>query len=294
MTSQTASTAETAEAAPSLARRLWAAIEPLHAIVYFDPRQADIARNLGLRGWWMGYFAARFAPLGPIGPEPATAMAYGFAPAMVAKHLPEAWARATPADALQARLDSATAALRSTFTAPDHIDAMTELADRLTEAVQGCWHEGRPLSAGWAGLQLDPAADPITRLWLQTTILREHRGDGHVLAAVGQGLRGLDATITLVATGAVNRSILQDNRGWSDVDWDASVARLQSSGWLTPDGAARRALVEATTDQLAQGPIDQVGLDAIERIIGLAAPLARHLIDQGALPVPNPIGVPRL
>ena len=29
------------------------------------PLQAEVARDLGLRGWWMGYFAARFAPLGP-------------------------------------------------------------------------------------------------------------------------------------------------------------------------------------------------------------------------------------
>ena len=151
---------------PSLARRLWAATEPLHAIVYFDPRQAEIARHLGLRGWWMGYFAARFAPLGPVGPEPATAMAYGFAPAMVAKHLPEAWERVSPADALAARLDSATAALTATFTAPEQIDAVGELADLLTEAVQGCWFEGRPLSAGWAGVQLDDHAHPFTRLWL--------------------------------------------------------------------------------------------------------------------------------
>lgn len=288
-----------AEPAPSLARRLWATIEPLHAIVYFDPRQAEIARGLGLKGWWMGYFAARFAPLGPIGPEPATAMAYGFAPAMVAKHLPAAWELATPGDVVEARLRSATEALTATFTQPDHISALTELADLLTEAVGGCWFEGRPLAAGWAGVRLPDTAHPFTRLWLAATILREHRGDGHVLAAVGQGLRGLDATITLVATGAVTRAILQDNRGWNDEDWEASIARLRTSGWLdaeghlTPDGLTRRALVETTTDHLAQGPIDQVGPDAIEQIIGLAAPLACHLIDQGALPIPNPIGVPR-
>ncbi len=224
------------EPTPSLARRLWAAIEPLHAIVYFDPNQRQVAENLGLRGWWMGYFASRFAPLGPIGPEAATAMAYGFSPAMVAKSLPEAWERATPADVLQARLESATAALAATFTTPEQVRALTELADRLTEAVQGCWYEGRPLSAGWAGVQLEESTHPFTRLWLQATILREHRGDGHVLAAVHQGLRGLDATLTLIATGAVNRSILQSNRGWSDDEWEASLSRLQSSGWLDGRG----------------------------------------------------------
>ena len=227
-------------------------------------------------------------------------MAYGFAPAMVAKSLPEAWDRASPAAALGARLDSASAALAATFTTPEQIAALTELADLLPAAVEGCWYEGRPLSAGWAGVRLEGSTHPFTKVWLQTTILREHRGDGHVLAAVEQGLRGLDATITLVATGDVDRAILQKNRGWSDDDWEASVDRLRAGGWLddeshlSPEGRARREILEAHTDQLAQGPIDQVGPEAIERIIGLAAPLARHLIDQGALPVPNPIGVPRL
>jgi hypothetical protein len=39
------------------ARRLWAALEPLHDVVYFADgvRPAGIA--LGLRGFWMTYFA---------------------------------------------------------------------------------------------------------------------------------------------------------------------------------------------------------------------------------------------
>ncbi|NUU24879.1 MAG: hypothetical protein HOV68_25740, partial [Streptomycetaceae bacterium] len=41
------------------ARRLWAGVEPIHALVYFAPEVADAAKDLGLRGWWMGYFAGR-------------------------------------------------------------------------------------------------------------------------------------------------------------------------------------------------------------------------------------------
>ena len=161
--------------------------------------------------------------------------------------------------------------------------------------VRGAAAVGRV--GGCRARRLGPPLHPV---WLQATILREHRGDGHVLAAVGQDLRGLDATITLVATGAVTRSILQHNRGWSDADWDASVARLRASGWLNDrgrphprrrgpagDGGGRHRSAGPRTSSTKSGP------DAIERIIDLAAPLARHLIDQGALPIPNPIGVPR-
>ncbi|WP_428839468.1 helix-turn-helix domain-containing protein, partial [Amycolatopsis pretoriensis] len=66
---------------PSPARRLWAAVEPLHAVVYFAPETAAAAKEAGLRGYWMGYFAGRLAPLGPVGPVPATAVLFGFAPA---------------------------------------------------------------------------------------------------------------------------------------------------------------------------------------------------------------------
>ena len=79
------------------ARRLWAALEPLHDVVYFADgvRPAGIA--LGLRGFWMTYFAFRAAPLGPVPAPPVVAVFAGFHPAMVAKALPDAWSRTTPA-----------------------------------------------------------------------------------------------------------------------------------------------------------------------------------------------------
>ncbi|MDX6342762.1 MAG: hypothetical protein QOH87_2900, partial [Trebonia sp.] len=64
----------------TLARRFWAAIEPIHSVVYFAPEPLEAARKTGLRGFWMSYFASRVAPLGAL-PAPAVeAMTYGFAP----------------------------------------------------------------------------------------------------------------------------------------------------------------------------------------------------------------------
>lgn len=51
------------------------------------------------------------------------------------------------------------------------------------------------------------APEPTT----PATLLREHRGDGHVLFA---------------ATGAVDRSTLQPNRGWTDDEWQHHERRL--------------------------------------------------------------------
>ena len=97
---------------PKLARRLLDRFEPVHGVTYFAPEVREALDGLGYKGYWMGYFAARSAPLGQVPPEVVTAIFYNFAPARVAKALPAAWAIAGPEDALRVRLDTAVAALR--------------------------------------------------------------------------------------------------------------------------------------------------------------------------------------
>ena len=55
------------------ARRLWATLETIHDVVYFAPGVRDAGVGLGLRGFWMTYFAFRAAPLGAVGAEPVIA-----------------------------------------------------------------------------------------------------------------------------------------------------------------------------------------------------------------------------
>jgi hypothetical protein len=281
----------------TLARRFWAAIEPIHSIVYFAPEPLEAARKTGLRGFWMSYFASRVAPLGPL-PAPAVeAMTYGFAPGMVSRAIPDAWRFATPEAVLDARLASAPEALRLHVDAALLDGAAGELADLLWEGVAGCRYDGRPLAAAWAGVPRP--ADPVGALWLATTVLREHRGDGHVLAGVAHGLRGLDATVTFTATGAISRAMIQPTRGWTDEDWTQSCRRLaargllDTGGRLTKTGGALRREVEDLTDRLAAGPVERLGSTGVERAIELATPVSRHLMDVGLIPLPNPIGAPR-
>ncbi len=284
------------EPTPTLARRFWEALEPIHAVVYFAAEPADAARRIGLRGFWMGYFAGRVAPLGPVPPEAVAAMAYGFAPAMVARAIPDAWRFADPAVVVDARITGAAGALRRHLDGPA-ITSLAELSGLLWEAIAGCRFEGRPLAAAWS--QVSRPQDAAASVWLAATILREHRGDGHVLAAVGAGLRGIDATLTHVATGAITREIVQPTRGWSDDDWQQSARRLQARGLLDRDGrltktgGALRRDIEDLTDRLAAAPVERLGETGVKRAIDLAAPVSRHLIDSGVIPVPNPIGAPR-
>jgi hypothetical protein len=96
----------------ALARRLHHVLEPIHAVTYFAPTCRQAADELGPRGFWMGYFAFRAAPLGAVEPGPVVAAFSGFAPSMVHRALPDAWSITTPASCLEARSASAAAALR--------------------------------------------------------------------------------------------------------------------------------------------------------------------------------------
>ncbi|MFF0632122.1 hypothetical protein ACFYTS_06430 [Nocardia sp. NPDC004151] len=54
----------------ALARDLWRVLEPLHAVTYCAADCIAANKAVGLRGFWMGYFAARSAPFGTAGPAP--------------------------------------------------------------------------------------------------------------------------------------------------------------------------------------------------------------------------------
>ncbi|HSA53034.1 MAG TPA: hypothetical protein VLH10_23355 [Yinghuangia sp.] len=278
------------------ARRLWAGIEPLHAIVYFAPEVADAAAEVGLKGWFMSYFAGRAAPLGAVGPEAVTSMFYGFAPGKVARALPDAWDFAPPRKVLESRLASVDRALERAL--PPDAD-LSRLATLLEHAAAACDFGARPLAAAWSGVRLPDDAPPRLRVWLAATVLREHRGDGHVLACVDRGLDGLQASITHAATGLAPGHRLQISRGWTEEQWERALVTLigrgvlDTDGNLTESGTALRIAVEEATNRLASAPLRALGEYAVEEAVALSVPLARHLIDTGAIPVPNPIGVTR-
>jgi hypothetical protein len=277
----------------SPARQLWAAVEPLHAVVYFAPETAVAAKEVGLRGYWMGYFAGRLAPLGPIGPSAATSVLFGFAPPMVARALPDAWSFASPADVLGSRLLAVEAALAAALGPSGH----EELASLLERAASACRFDGRPLAAAWSAVPRPRGA--LGRLWLAATVLREHRGDGHVVAAVHAGLTGLETTLTHIGDGVLAPADVQPHRGWTGREWTEAAEGLRTrglldtTGRLTPAGKALRTEIEEATDRLASAPPASLGKEDLARLLELALPLSRAVIDSGVVPVPNPMGVPR-
>jgi hypothetical protein len=268
---------------------MWSLYEPLHDVTYFAPEAREHFERVGLRGYWRGYFAGRSAPLGAADAAPVIAAFFNFAPSMVRRALPDIWSRATPAEALAARLSGATAALERVLNKPD----VTEAADSLMAAANHAVTTGRVLAA--ANQALPTPEQPLARLWHATTILREHRGDGHVAALVAWDLHGCDALVWRSSLD-LSRDALQPNRGWTDDEWQESVRRLQKRGWLDADGNATEAAatahreVEAVTDRIARHPWDMLGANATERLTTLLIPLARAAHRE--LPRHNPTGLP--
>ncbi len=290
--------------APRTARTMWTLFEPLHALTYFAEECIEEYTSVGLKGFWMGYFAGRSAPMGAVGPAVVDATFFSFNPDSVARALPDAWSFAAPDRVLEARLAGVDRAL-GRILGPDGVGAdigamagdLARAAELARTAVDGLTIDGRPLAA--ANVALAWPEEPHLALWQAATVLREHRGDGHVVTLVAAGLDGRQALVTMAATGAVPRALLQAARGWDDDAWDASAAELIERGWLHEDGtptaagSTARQEIEDLTDLLAAEPWECLGEEGTEALRAVLAPLARAIAATGAVPVPNPIGLPR-
>ncbi len=283
--------AELVQRTPALARQCYDRFEPIHALTYFAPEVRTALDGLGYRGFWMGYFAARSAPLGAVPPQVVTAVFYNFAHARVAKSLPAAWQIAGPDSALRARQDSTVAALRRCgVTDDENVSTAAELACR---AAQSAPVDGRSLFA--ANVALPVPSDPVAALWNATTLLREHRGDGHVAALVAAGISGRESNVFHTAASAVSEEFMKRSRHYDDDEWDAcrqSLADrglLDSDGSLTPDGRDLKSQLESTTDALALRVFDGLDDDDLQALFSALTPVARTVIAAGDVPAATPM-----
>jgi hypothetical protein len=280
---------------PTVARRLWQRLELVHAVTYFAPEATGALRDAGYRGFWMGYFAGRAAPLGAAGPDVVGALFYNFAPSRVSRALPDAWGFAPPEAALAARLEGSVAALRRILGPAARgadVDAAAELAAR---AATNAPPEGRALYA--ANRALPWPDEPLAVLWHAATLLREHRGDGHVATLTAAGVGGREANVVQAAGGVTTRQVFTTARDYDDAEWDALVSGLTRRGLLTVDGTLTpagqrlKADIEQRTDTIALGAYQVLDEDEIERLMSALTPLARAVLDSGDVPAVTPIGV---
>lgn len=271
------------------ARHMWTLFEPLHAVTYFAPEGRSAFEEAGLHGFWRGYFAARSAPLGLAPAAVTTALYANFAPRMVERAIPSVWKLTPPTAALEARLTGSVAALGPLLDGAD-VQAAAELLRSVAEVAPT---SGRALGAANAALPWP--RDPLAVLWQAATVLRELRGDGHVLAQLAVGLDGL-STMVLRAGHDLSREALQPNRGWTDEEWEAAADSLAARNLLDREGRATLVgkellgRAESLTDDLALEPWTLAGAGTTERFAELAGPLSAAA--RTVLPDVNPIGLP--
>lgn len=277
-----------------LVRALWTLFEPIHAVTYFSTQAREELANVGLPRYWDGYFAGRSAPVGAVGGAAVTAMFSGFAPMLANRALPAAWAIASPEVVLEARALGAERTLRdlaASANVPE--DAVAAAADALAEVAARVDTVGRPLSA--ANASLPPSADPYRRLWQAAGTLREHRGDGHVIALVELDIAGI-TTLLLRSGMDLDAATMQKARGWTDDEWAAErtslLARglLDADGRITPAGSDLLERAEHRTNALATKPWDHLDDAGLIAVAVLLSPLADAVAE--LFPYPNPIGMP--
>ncbi|WP_243788854.1 SCO6745 family protein [Saccharopolyspora gloriosae] len=273
-----------------LARPCHKSLEALHALIYFSPDADEAFAELGLDTRPMRYFAGRAAPMGAVGAGVVAATFYNFNPRIIADVIPHAWSIADPAAVIETRFRAADTALRKLLgeqaIASDELAEAAALARRATEA---CRPEARPLYAGHADLEWPQ--EPHLVLWHAISLLREHRGDGHLMALQEAELCGLHALVLQNSAGAgLSRQFAQASRGWSDEEWaqaqDALRERglVDADGAVTDEGAALREHIEQRTDALAAAPWAHLGAENAKRLAAHGKQLSKLVAQNGAFP----------
>ncbi|KUM70307.1 SCO6745 family protein [Streptomyces griseorubiginosus] len=280
----------TAALEPRAGRRCHNALNSLHAMHYFSPDLGKELASVGVTHPRAVNFAVRAAALGRVGAGAVTAAFYNYKHDLVAEHVPAVWRTAGPEQVLAARARAVDTTLRRLL--GEEVlacDEMAEAARLALHAAEGCSRAARPLYSAHADLPVPE--EPHLAFWHAATLLREHRGDGHLAALMSAELDGLEALVTHTATGrGMTPSWVFSTRGWSRAEWDAAVGRLQerelldADGELTERGAALREEIEAETDRLDLAPYEHLGAEGVRRLTELAGGFARTAVAAGAYP----------
>src|ERR1700733_10319176 len=166
---------------PVIARKLARTANPYPSVVFLAPEAAAAYAATGLPPGRAGYFAGRAAPMGAVTAEVVIATFYSFQPELIRSCIPAAWSAASPEVILGHRLSAVDAALRRILGDGVVTGPAIKEAERLARAAAEAW---LPAGRGRLGRRaaLPGPGEPHLNLWHSLTLLREHRGDGHLIA----------------------------------------------------------------------------------------------------------------
>ena len=266
----------------SMARRMFELVEPIGLIPYSADEPNEEMFALGFTNYWDTYFAGRAAPLGLPTAAVVDALFYNFAPGEVARHIPKVWRITTPEAAIAARQMGCVKALRRIL--GDRVDspAFARGAELLIKAATSAPAEGRPM---YAALRAIPIPDDVVaRFFHAGSLLREHRGDGHIAALMVEGVGGLEAHVLF----ALDMDMPAEKFGRihhlpaaqlaAVVDGMRDRGLIGDDGWLTEQGRVVKQRVEALTDDLAAKPYESLKPDELDELMATLEPLATLLL----------------
>ena len=244
-----------------LARRMFDLVEPIGVIPYSADEPNESMFALGFTNYWDTYFAGRAAPLGTSVPaEVVHALFYNFAPGEVARHIPQVWRTTTPEAAIAARQEGCVNALRRILGELVEASDFTRAVELLTAAATSAPLEGRPMYAALRTLPLPE--EPVARLFHSASLLREHRGDGHIAALMAEGIGGLEAHVL----SAIDMGIPAPTFGRIHhlpsaqltelIDGMKTRGLIRDEATFTPAGRRTKDRVEELTDDLALVPYE--------------------------------------
>ncbi|MBM7857133.1 SCO6745 family protein [Lentzea nigeriaca] len=269
-----------------IARRLHELLEPICLVTFFADECNDELTALGHRTYWDGYFASRAAPLGRVPAEVVHAAFYNFAEGEAARHIPSAWETIPPEASVAARERGSAASLRRIL-GDDGSPGLVRAADLTTKAATSAPTEGRVMYAGMRTLPVP--GDPVARLWHSATMLREHRGDGHIAALVGARIGGTEAhVLSALAQGIHPPESFGRIHHLPKRRLAAVMAGLRerglvdADGWFTDAGRETQQRIEALTDDLAAAPYESLSPAELDELITELEPISAKLAAAGS------------
>ena len=266
-------------------RRLRDALEPVATICYWAEPSYDAYAEVGL-DFLGGYVYGRACVLGDADPAVAAAAFGVFEPGLVA----DLYAAARDTCALgavrAAKQSGAVASLEQTVGRPDGLGDVVAVLARGADAADT---SGRALSAGLAGMARPE--DQLAALWHLASLLREHRGDGHLAACTAAGLDGLEANLLTEMVVGWEPLAYTASRGWSEEAMSAGMSRLVSRGLvadgeLTDAGRALREDVEDRTDASVARVVEAIG-DDLDETVDAVTGWGDAVVERGWFP-PDP------
>jgi hypothetical protein len=200
----------------------------------------------------------------------------------VARHIPKVWRTTTPDAAIAARRAGCATALRAILGELVETRDFVRTTDQLLAAATSAPVEGRPMHAALRALPIPD--DVVVRLFHAASLLREHRGDGHIAALMSEGVGGLEAHVLLALAegmpaakfGRVHH--LPAAQLGAVIDGMRDRGLIGDDGWLSDAGRGVKQRVEDLTDDLAAAPYESLGPDELDELATGLEPLAERLL----------------